>query len=137
MSHDPIANALNVATFEAETTLPAIPSSTAVIPANTAGLSDYNIVKANLETLATKGSTALDELLEVASLSQHPRAYEVVSTLLGTLGNINKQIAEVLKERDKDKPSSNTGGPQAATNIFVGSTADLTAFMESRKKNGR
>ena len=89
---------------------------------------DYEFARENLHDIIGKGSKALDELCDVANASQHPRAYEVVSTLIknSNLLDIQKKKKDIEKEDDK--------GPNKVTNnLFVGSTADLQKIVNPRK----
>lgn len=90
---------------------------------------DYNYARENMYDVIERGTEALDYLLELAKASEHPRAFEVVSTLTKTLVDANKDLLEVqtklkkLKEEDKQ--------PQNVTNaLFVGSTADLQKLIK-------
>src|SRR6056300_203152 len=90
---------------------------------------DYQYARENLYDVIERGTEALDHLLELAKASEHPRAFEVVSTLTKTLVDANKDLLEVqtklkkLKEEDKQ--------PQNVTNaLFVGSTADLQKLIK-------
>ena len=87
---------------------------------------DYEFARENLHDAIGKGSKALEELCDVANASQHPRAYEVVSTLIKTLSDANLNLLNLEKEED--------GGPNKVTNnLFVGSTADLQKIINPRK----
>ncbi len=80
-----------------------------------------------------KGSKALDELCDVANASQHPRAYEVVSTLIKTLSDANSNLLDIQKKK-KDIEKEDDKGPNKVTNnLFVGSTADLQKIVNPRK----
>ena len=90
---------------------------------------DYTYARENLYDVIERGTEALDYLLELAKASEHPRAFEVVSTLTKTLVDANKDLLEVqskvkkLKEEDRQ--------PQNVTNaLFVGSTADLQKLIK-------
>ena len=43
---------------------------------------DYEYARENFYNVIEKGTYALEEMLEVAKASEHPRAYEVVSTIM-------------------------------------------------------
>ena len=61
--------------------------------------SDYNIVKNNIHGLINKGNIAIDNLLNVAKESEHPRAYEVAANLLKTLAEMNKDLLDIQKKK--------------------------------------
>lgn len=134
---DSIAETLNIASVdETKIELPAIlPTepgpNTACIPNE-----DFDFARKNLKELVDKGQKALDSILEVAELSQHPRAYEVTATLLSALGNINKQLTEIAKDRVKLDPTvdeKNKTESKTVNNVFVGSTAELASFLEQKR----
>jgi hypothetical protein len=72
---------------------------------------DYEHARANLIRLAAKAEHALDELGEVAEISQHPRAYEVYANLMKTTVDANKELL-ALKKANKEIE----GGPSNVTN---------------------
>lgn len=108
--------------------------------ANTGG-GDIEIASENLKTLVVKGNQALDQIMEVAELSQHPRAYEVVATTLNALALINRQLLDTAKaKREAQGPAKNgsiTNANNVQQNVFVGSTADLAKFLELKNGNHR
>ena len=57
--------------------------------------SDYNYARENLYEIIENGSNALNDLVEIAKASEHPRAFEVVSTLMKTLTEANKDLLEI------------------------------------------
>ena len=61
---------------------------------------DYAYTRANLYNIIERGTEALEEVLEVAKQSQQPRAFEVVSTLVKTISDANKDLLE-LKNKQK------------------------------------
>lgn len=95
--------------------------------------SDYEFARSNLISIIEKGSDALDGLIDVASLSQHPRSYEVVASLIKTLSDVNKDLLELTKK--KMDISGEIGQPRTINNnLFVGSTAELQKLISD--KNG-
>jgi hypothetical protein len=63
---------------------------------------------------ADVGEIALQELAQIASSSQHPRAYEVVSTLMGQIVNANKQLLEIEKLKLEIEKEKNGGQVEEA-----------------------
>lgn len=91
--------------------------------------SDYEFARDNLIRVIEKGNLALDGILNVADMSQHPRGYEVVATLIKTMADANKDLLE-LSKRKKDL-SGNTNTPKTINNnLFVGSTAELQKLLK-------
>ena len=52
----------------------------------------YEQTKSNLQDLIEGGKDALDELRQIASAGQHPRAFEVYGTLLKNVVDANKEL---------------------------------------------
>jgi hypothetical protein len=80
-----------------------------------------------------KGQEALSGILDVAGMSQHPRSYEVVATLVKAVADANKDLLELAKKR-KDLEKVDGGGPQTVNNnLYLGSTADLLKLLKDNK----
>ena len=94
---------------------------------------DYKYARENLYTIIEKGQESLNTLVDVAQQSQHPRAFEVVSQLVKTLSDTNKDLLELqrkIKVINKDIQE----GPKTVNNsLYVGNTADLQKFINKRK----
>ena len=76
---------------------------------------DFKYARENLYNIIEKGSDALNTLVDVAAQTQHPRAFEVVSQLVKTLSDTNKDLLEIQKKVKvikKDIPDQ----PQNVTN---------------------
>jgi hypothetical protein len=92
---------------------------------------DYTYARENLYEVIERGTEALDHLLELAKASEHPRAFEVVSTLIKTIGDANKDLLDVQTKVKKLKEETKQDQPQNVTNaLFVGSTADLQKLIK-------
>ena len=96
---------------------------------------DAEFARTNIRDLISKGNTAIDNLLQVATASEHPRAYEVAAGLIKNLGDLNKDLLEIQK-RKRDLDSTQSKG-NSTTNIdkavFVGSTTELVKFLKNNK----
>lgn len=93
---------------------------------------DFKVARENIHDVITKGSQALDYMLEVAKASEHPRAFEVVSQLTKTLIDANKDLLDLQKKFKEIKQADEPQGPTNVTNaLFVGSTADLQKLLKN------
>ena len=93
---------------------------------------DFKYTRENLYNLLERGQDAVEELLEIAKQSEHPRAFEVVGQLIGKLTETNKELMGLHKTK---KDLSTERGPTNVTNaLFVGSTADLTKMLKDAQK---
>ena len=93
--------------------------------------SDYEITRTNLHKLLTQGQEAIVSALEVAKISEHPRAFEVVGGLMKQLADINHQLLDLSEKRQKLTIKPKTDTAQHVTNnaIFVGSTNELNKML--------
>lgn len=103
---------------------------------------DYDYARENMYNVIEKGTAALEELLGVATQSQHPRAYEVLATTMKTLVDANKELVQLSKkkveeEKSNDDPQSGSGGNVTNNNLFVGTTHDLLKVLADMRKNGQ
>jgi hypothetical protein len=95
---------------------------------------DYDIVRNNLQDIISRGSEAIEGILMVASESQNPRAYEVVSQLIKSVSEANKELISLHKEMKEIKKDVIRGPSTVNNSIFVGSTKDLQQLIKSKKK---
>ena len=94
---------------------------------------DYEYARGNMIAVIEKGQEALSGILDVAGMSQHPRSYEVVATLVKAVADANKDLVELSKKR-KDLEKVENGGPQTVNNnLYLGSTADLLKLLKDSK----
>lgn len=92
---------------------------------------DFQYARENLYNIIGRGSDAIDDMVSLARASQHPRAYEVLSTLLKTMTEANKDLVELQKKKTELQTSSS---PQTINNnLFVGSTAELQKILKGEK----
>jgi hypothetical protein len=99
--------------------------------------SDYNLVRNNLRDIIETGQGAIDGILNVASEGESPRAYEVVSQLIKTVADANRDLLDIHKKM-KDLNKENTKAQQNADSItnnaiYVGSTKDLQKLISDSK----
>ena len=96
---------------------------------------DYDLVRKNLKNIIKQSEAAIEGILDVASESESPRAYEVVSQLIHSSLDANSKLLEIhkkmkdLKKDDESKVTSVTNN-----SIYVGSTAELQKFLLERRK---
>lgn len=96
---------------------------------------DYDLVRKNLKNLINQSEAAIEGILDVASESESPRAYEVVAQLIHSSLDANTKLLE-LHKRMKDLRKDDESKITSVTNnsIYVGSTAELQKFLLERKK---
>ena len=93
---------------------------------------DFQYARENLYNLIERGQDGLDELLEIAKQSEHPRAFEVVQQTIGQLTTTNKELLNLHKIKKDIKAERS---PTNVTNaLFVGSTAELQNMLKEKKE---
>jgi hypothetical protein len=87
--------------------------------------SDFEFARNNIRELAEKGKFAVDNILQVASATDHPRAYEVAANLLKSMSDINKDLIELQKKKRDLMPQKEQPQITVDKAVFIGSTSDL------------
>jgi len=97
---------------------------------------DYTDVRDSLKEIIEKGSVAIDGILAVASEGESPRAYEVVSQLIKSVSEANKDLIGLHKQIKDIKKEDITINRHNTTNqsIFVGSTKELQDLVKNNAK---
>ena len=100
---------------------------------------DIEFARRNYYDILTRGSEAMEEMMEVARATEHPRAFEVLSGIMKTMADVNGNLLDLhkkkkeLKQRDK---AALPPPPQTTNNnVFVGSTAELQQMLLGRAKD--
>ena len=96
---------------------------------------DYQYARENLYNVIERGSDALNTLVEIANQSESPRAFEIVSTLIKTLSDANKDLLEVQTKVKKLKEETHTGPNNVTNALFIGNTTELQKLIKDRKKD--
>jgi len=91
---------------------------------------DMETARENLHHIIQKGSDALDEMIMIAKQSESARAFEVVSTLIKTLSETNKDLVDLAKKKKEIFSEEQQGPNTVNNNLFVGSTADLQRMLK-------
>lgn len=90
--------------------------------------SDVDQAKENIKEIIMKGKMSFDDLLDVARMSEHPRAYEVAATFLKALVDANKELVDInVKQQEIKQVQDNR---QVHNHMYIGSTADLLKMMK-------
>jgi predicted house-cleaning noncanonical NTP pyrophosphatase (MazG superfamily) len=94
---------------------------------------DYNYARENYYNLIERNQDAVEEMLEIAKQSEHPRAFEVVGQLIKSGLDANKELMTLHKT--KKELSIEKGGDGVSVNnaVFVGSTAELQKLLKVKK----
>jgi len=97
---------------------------------------DFEYARGNLIAVIEKGQEALSGVVDVAGMSQHPRAYEVVATLVKAVSDANKDLLELQKRKRDLKGEDGSAPTTVNNNLFVGSTAELQQLIKKKNEQG-
>lgn len=119
------------------------PQSRLPVPKPNTGIvlaDDANYARDNLYDVVEKAQEAINELMEVAKQSQHPRSFEVLNMLLRTQADVSHQLIKLEKERQEaaaqSSPLTGAGNVHIANAVFVGTNADLLNLLNGKPTDG-
>lgn len=98
---------------------------------------DFDQARQALKRMITKGEAVLDDMMNVARQSDHPRAYEVAGQLIKTVGDTAKDLLALQKTKRELQTPEEVKQQQIGTQnniVFQGSTSDLIDMMRAKKK---
>ena len=141
MDDDKISSALGIRPLaeisEEEKNLPAETVDVPPLPAVMSEDDDENIqdletVRQNIQGIIETGNDAMREMLEIAKQSEQPRAFEVVSTLMKTMLDANKDYADISTKKKfaKEEINAPKQAAQVTNNNLIVSTADLLKMIK-------
>ena len=98
---------------------------------------DYEYTRETLYDLIEKGREGIEEMIEVARQSEHPRAYEVLATLIKDTANTSEKLMDLHRKIQSidqmmlppPKQDGNT-----TNNLFIGSTTELQRMLKDLNK---
>jgi uncharacterized protein YicC (UPF0701 family) len=93
----------------------------------------YEQSKNNLQDLIDNGKDAMEELRQIASAGQHPRAFEVYATLLKNVVEANDRLLKTQKEMREMDGKKREADTKINNALFVGSTAELNRFLKGKE----
>lgn len=99
---------------------------------------DYEFSRATYYELIEKGKESLSDMMQVAASTEHPRAYEVLGSLIKQISDVNDRLMDLNKKRKdikkKDEETRALPGGTVTNNLFVGSTTDLQRMILDQQK---
>lgn len=105
---------------------------------------DFDFARDNVYGILAKGQDAIEEMMKIASASQHPAAYETLTKMLKVQSDLAKSLLklhEQKKEVKTDSPAPNQQPHQQITtdkvinqNLFVGTTEEMQDMIEKRRQ---
>ena len=129
-SNEKISDALNIEFTPEETT-----SIVKPVPEkeSTDLTGDFNSARSNISSLIDTGMSALDGILKVATESDSPRAYEVLSNMIRTLSEMNKDLMDIHEKMSNTESKKITVKNTTNNSIYVGSTSDLQNLINKER----
>jgi len=98
-------------------------------------VTDYQYIRSNIYSITERSIEALNNLVQIADQSQHPRAYEVVGLLVNSIANAQKSLMEMHREKAKIEGLVQKNQPEVVNNnLFVGNTAQLDEIISKMSK---
>lgn len=97
--------------------------------------SDYDYSRETYYDIIQNGREAMEEAIEVARETQHPRAFEVLSGLIKNIGDVTDKLMDLNKKhKDITEPATKTkeyDTPEGKTtnNVFIGTSSDLQRML--------
>ena len=98
---------------------------------------DLDFARENLYDAVVKSQAAVEDMIQIAQQSQHPKAYEVLNSLIKTFADVSTGIADlqIKKQKLQGKPSESDENKTVNNNLFVGSTAELQKMLQDLKSS--
>lgn len=134
-NNDPIGKALNLSPIDKTNPVKVMEAKAK----DDSAMSDFNMARMNIHEILQNGSFAIEKLSQIADSSQHPRAFEVLATLMKTMLDANKDLLDIQKKIQDINAANephNDEAKQVTNNLFVGSTAELQKVLQDMRKNG-
>ena len=94
---------------------------------------DYKYARENLKEIIDSAQQSIADLASIASTSESPRAYEVLSTMMKTIVDANKDLLDIHKSVKKLKEDTDSAPKNVTNALFVGSTWDLMNLIKDNK----
>lgn len=90
---------------------------------------DADYARENLYDLIDTGKLAVDQMAEIARQSQHPRSYEVLSTMIKQMVEANRDLISLHETKKKLEVDDKENDRVVNNNLFVGSTEELQKLL--------
>lgn len=95
--------------------------------------SDFTYAREQIYNVLVKSQEAVEDMVDIARQSQHPKSYEVLNGMLKTLSDVATSLVDLQKKQQEImKMSGNQPSDQPQTinnNLFVGSTTELQKMI--------
>lgn len=113
-----------------------IPAEPEVVLSEPTIENDFTFIRKNIYEVIETGQTALASLAQIADQSQHPRAFEVLATLMKTIVESNRELLDIQKKKQDLSATRNSGDKSTVTNNLVITTAELQRMLAMKVDDG-
>ena len=98
---------------------------------------DLDFARENLYDAVVKSQAAVEDMIQIAQQSQHPKAYEVLNSLIKTFADVSTGIADlqIKKQKLQGSQANPDENKTVNNNLFVGSTAELQKMLQDLKSS--
>lgn len=132
---DKIGEVLDVDVIPVEDNLPTPTSTIDILDDDGQLKRDFEYTRENIMTIIETGNKSLEELFDLARQAQNARAFEVISGLIKTLADANKDLLELHRKNKELDPDVAANAKTVNQNLYVGSTADLMRMIKNANKD--
>jgi hypothetical protein len=94
---------------------------------------DFEAARKNIKELISSGMGAVDGILKVATESDSPRAYEVLTNMIKTMSDMNKDLIEIHEKLTDAQSKKVTIKNTTNNSIYVGSTTELQNLINHER----
>ena len=92
---------------------------------------DYKYTRGQLYSIIEKGQEAINGIMEVASETASPRAYEVAGQLIKSVADSTDKLMDLQKKvKELDEEGAKAQGNVTNNALFVGSTTELSKMLK-------
>mgnify|MGYP002641124257 FL=1 len=96
---------------------------------------DYKAARETYHDLIEKGREGLEYMMEIAKESEHPRAFEVLATMIKTISDTNGELMKHNKIRNDINKADEVENPTVTNNnLFVGTTTELQKMLQNNNR---
>ena len=96
---------------------------------------DIEYSREKMKELIDQSSEAINQMMALASESEHPRAFEVLSNMIKDASQMSQDLVKLQKVRkDITQEKESKRGDTTNNAIFVGSTTELQKFLKGEEK---
>lgn len=98
---------------------------------------DYEFSRETYRNLVSKSNEAIEQMLNLAMQSEHPRAFEVLSNMLKNTSDMTDKLMALQKAKKEIQKKEEAAPDKPAltqNNLFLGSTTDLQKHLIEQLK---